>query len=91
MAGEAGLVPIEIRLRANVLTTIEAVFEEGPASFLSPLRYCRVDGVAKGYRHGHRGRQRTGRYSTETMQVPRARIENQDGEMMEWRSKVLPR
>ena len=91
LAGEAGFDPIEERLRANVRATIEAVFEEELASFLGRLRYDRGDGAAKGYRHGHRERQLTGTFGTETVRVPRARIEDDAGKVTEWRSKALPR
>ncbi|MBL4542500.1 MAG: transposase, partial [Rhodobacteraceae bacterium] len=67
---EAGFDPIEERLRMNVRATIEAVFEEELASFLGRLRYDRGDGAAKGYRHGHRERQLTGTFGTETVRVP---------------------
>ena len=91
LAGEAAFDPIEERLRANVRATIEAVFEEELDSFLSRLRYSRGDGAAKGYRHGHRERQLTGTFGTETVRVPRARIEDDAGKVTEWRSKALPR
>jgi hypothetical protein len=39
------------------------------------------DGPAKGYRHGHRERQLTGTFGTETVRVPRARIEDEDGKV----------
>jgi putative transposase len=88
---EAGFDPIEERLRMNVRATIEAVFEEELASFLGRLRYGRGDGAAKGYRHGHRERQLTGTFGTETVRVPRARIEDETGKVTEWRSNALPR
>jgi transposase-like protein len=91
LAGEAGFDPIEERLRMNVRATIEAVFEEELAGFLGRLRYDRGDGPAKGYRHGHRERQLTGTFGTETVRVPRARIEGDAGKVTEWRSKALPR
>ncbi|MBL4557761.1 MAG: transposase [Rhodobacteraceae bacterium] len=91
LAGEAGFDPIEDRLRANVRATIEAVFEEELALFLGRLRYGRGDGLAKGYRHGHRERQLAGTFGTETVRVPRARIEDDTGKVTEWRSKALPR
>ena len=91
LAGEAGFDPIEDRLRANVRATIEAVFEEELASFLGRLRYDRGDGAAKGYRHGHRERKLTGTFGTETVRVPRARVEDDAGKVTEWRSKALPR
>jgi hypothetical protein len=88
---EAGFDPIEERLRMNVRATIEAVFEEELALFLGRLRYGRGDGAAKGYRHGHRERQLTGTFGTETVRVPRARIEDETGKVTEWRSNALPR
>ena len=91
LAHEAGFEPIEERLRMNVRATIEAVFEEELAAFLGRLRYDRGGGPAKGYRHGHRERQLTGTFGTETVRVPRARIEDDTGKVTEWRSKALPR
>jgi putative transposase len=91
LAGEAGFDPIEERLRTNVRATIEAVFEEELAGFLGRLRYSRGDSAAKGYRHGHRERQLTGTFGTETVRVPRARIEDDTGKVTEWRSRALPR
>lgn len=83
--------PIEDRLRANVRATIEAMFEEDLAEFLGRLRYGRGEARAKGYRHAHRDRQLTGTFGTETVRIPRARIEDEAGKASEWRSKALPR
>ena len=91
MTNTAGFDLIEERLRANVRATIEAVFEEELAGFLGRLRYGRGDGPVKGYRHGHRERQLTGTFGTETVRVPRARVEDEAGQVSEWRSKALPR
>ena len=91
LACEEGFDPIEDRLRANIRGTIEAVFTEELDSFLGRLRYGREAGAAKGYRHGQRDRQITGTFGTETISVPRARVENEDGKVREWRSKALPR
>jgi len=88
---DAGYDPIEDRLRASVRATIETMFEEELAEFLGRIRYVRGDSPAKGYRHGHRERQLTGTFGTETVRVPRARIEDPDGKVTEWRSKALPR
>ncbi len=90
LAHEAGFDPIEERLRLNVRATIEAVFEEELADFLGRLRYSRGTGATKGYRHGHRERQLTGAFWTETVRVPRARIEDETGRLTEWRSKARP-
>ena len=53
LACDDGFDPIEDRLRANIRSTIEAVFNEELDSFLGRLRYGREAGAAKGYRHGH--------------------------------------
>ncbi len=91
---EASYDPIEDRLRSNVRATIEAMFEEELAAFLGRFRYGRDGdggGDAKGYRHGHRERQLTGTFGSETVRVPRARVADGQGQMTEWRSKALPR
>ena len=88
---ETGFDPIEDRLRVNVRATIEAVFEEELAEFPGRLRYGRGEVKAKGYRHGHRDRHLTGTFGRETVRVPRARIEDAEGKVSEWRSKALPR
>jgi len=91
LACDEGFDPIEDRLRANIRSTIEAVFNEELDGFLGRLRYGRGPGAVKGYRHGHRDRRITGTFGTETISVPRARVENEDGKVREWRSKALPR
>lgn len=91
LACEEGFDPIEDRLRANIRGTIEAVFNEELNGFLGRLRYGRKARAVKGYRHGHRERQITGTFGTETISVPRARIEDEAGKVSEWRSKALPR
>ena len=91
LACEEGFDTIEDRLRQNIRTTIEAVFFEELDSFLGRLRYSRGGGAVKGYRHGTRERQITGTFGTETISVPRARIEDEDGKVSEWRSKAVPR
>jgi putative transposase len=82
---------IEERLRMNVRATIEAVFEEKLAAFIGRPTYHRGDGPPKGYRHGHRARQLTGTFGTESVRVRRARIEDETGKVTERRSKALPR
>lgn len=91
LACEEGFDPIEDRLRANIRGTIEAVFNEELNGFLGRLRYGREAGAVKGYRHGHRDRRITGTFGTETISVPRARVEDEAGKISEWRSKALPR
>lgn len=91
LACEEGFDPIEDRLRTNIRGTIEAVFDEELNGFLGRLRYGRTAGAVKGYRHGNRDRQIIGTFGTETISVPRARIEDEAGRVSEWRSKALPR
>ncbi len=91
LSNEAGYDPIEDRLRANVRATIEAMLEEELAEFLGRMRYGRGSSQAKDYRHGHRDRQLTGTFGTETVRVPRARVEDEEDKVSEWRSKALPR
>jgi putative transposase len=91
LACEEGFDPIEDRLRANIRGTIEAVFHEELNGFLGRLHYGRTAGAVKGYRHGNRDRQIIGTFGTETISVPRARIEDEAGKVSEWRSQALPR
>jgi putative transposase len=91
LVNDGGYDLIEDRLRASVRATIETMFEEELATFLGRLRYGRSGGQVKGYRHGHRERQLIGTFGTETVRVPRARIEDAEGKVTEWRSKALPR
>ena len=57
LAHEDGYDLIEDRFRANICATIEAVFEEEPASILGRCRYGRSCANQKGYRNGHRARE----------------------------------
>jgi len=91
LCSDAGYDPIEDRLRQNIRATIEALFEEELAAVIGRCRYDRGGGLKKGYRHGHRDRQLVGTFGTETVSVPRARIENEEGKITEWRSRALPR
>jgi putative transposase len=91
LANEVGYDPIEDRLRQNIRATIEALFEEELAAFISRCRYGRGGTTKKGYRNGHRERRLVGPLGTETLSVPRARIENEVGKITEWHSKALPR
>ena len=91
LASEVGCDPIEDRLRQNIRATIAAVFEEELAEVIGRCRYGRGAGARKGYRHGHRDRQLIGTFGTETVSVPRGRVEDDAGKITEWRSKALPR
>ena len=90
LLGEAGSDPIEDRLRETIRATVETMFEEELAAFLGRIHYGRA-GARKGYRNGRRERQLVGTFGAQTVSVPRARIEGEDGKTTEWRSKALPR
>ncbi len=85
-----GYDPIEDRLRANIRSMIEAVFEEELEGLLGRCRYGQLGAGQKGYRNGHREREIIGTFGSEKISVPRARIEQEDGWVTEWRSKALP-
>lgn len=91
LANEAGYDPIEDRLRQNIRVTIEALFEEELDAFIGRCRYGRGGAKRMGYRNGHRERQVVGTFGTETVSVPRARVEDEAGKITEWRSKALVR
>ena len=55
LANDAGYDPLEDRLRENIRSTIEAVFEEELAQFLGRCRSGREDALRQGYRNGHPG------------------------------------
>ncbi|MYG63552.1 MAG: IS256 family transposase [Synechococcus sp. SB0675_bin_7] len=89
LACEEGCDPIEDRLRASLRTTIEAVFDEELDAFLGRLKYSRLQGEVKGYRHGRRERQLTTTLGTERVRVPRARLQDASGRGSEWGSQAL--
>ena len=91
LLGKTGSDPIEDRLRETVRATIEALFDEELAAYLGRIRYGRGSDARKGYRHGRRERQLVGTFGAETVSVPRARIQGEDGRTTEWRSKALRR
>lgn len=91
LCGDVGYDPIGERLRQNIRATIETLSEEELAAFIGRCRYDRGAGPTKGYRHGHRDRQLIGTFGTQTVSVPRARLEDQEGKVTEWRSQALPR
>ena len=88
---DAGGDPIEDRLRATVRATIEALFDEELDAYLGRIRHGRGGGARKGSRHRRRAREVVGTFGTETVSVPRARIEGEDGKTTEWRSQALRR
>lgn len=71
-----------IRLRI-VCAMIEALFEEKLEAFIGRQRYSREGATRLGYRYGLRDRQPTSTIGTETVRVPRTRIEDEAGKITE--------
>jgi transposase-like protein len=92
--GEADVVrlrqDIQARLRVRVLQAVELVLEEEIAEALGTARYERA-ASRRGYRNGREERRITTALGTQTLRVPRARVEEPDGTSQEFRSAVLPR
>jgi putative transposase len=55
-----------------------------------PGRSERVGAVRAGYRHGKRPRTLTTSLGATTITMPRARVENTDGQRGEWQSRIMP-
>ena len=92
LANDAGYDPLEDRLRENIRSTIEAVFEEELAQFLGRCRYGREDALRQGYRERAPGAATDGDIrDREGERRARARIVEEDGRASEWRSRALPR
>jgi transposase-like protein len=92
--GEADVVrlrqDIQARLRVRVLQAVELVLEEEIAEALGTARYERA-ASRRGYRNGREERRITTALGTQTLHVPRARVEEPDGTSQEFRSALLPR
>jgi putative transposase len=81
---------IETQMRRRILEAIELVLEEELTQALGTDRYERGD-ARRGYRNGHQKRRITTAVGAQTLDVPRARIVDQDGSSREFRSEALPR
>lgn len=91
--------PIEAQVRERVRGFIQAMVEGELEATLQRPRYGRrpasPDGqtegpaVVTGHRHGHRRRSLTGTFGRVEIDVPRARLQAQDGKTTEWKSTAL--
>ncbi len=81
---------IETQMRRRILEAIELVLEEELTEALGTSRYERGD-ARRGYRNGHQTRRITTAVGAQTLEVPRARIDDPNGSSREFRSEVLPR
>ena len=83
--------PLEDRVRGRIRAFLEEVIEEELAEVLGRERYTRLSQDQQGYRNGHRERQITGTFGSQTISVPRARLGDAEGGTREWQSKALRR
>jgi transposase-like protein len=94
ITGEAEVIrlrqSIEAQMRRRILEAIEVVLEEELTEALGTGRYERGD-ARRGYRNGHQRRRITTVVGAQTLEVPRGRIVEADGESREFRSRALPR
>src|SRR5437879_965199 len=86
-----GLDTIEQGMRERVRATIEAIVEEELEAALGAGRGARVGETRRGYRHGVRARTLTTSLGPTTLTMPRARLLQGEGQMVEWQSRTLPR
>ncbi len=77
-------------LRRRVLEAVQTVLEEELSEALGSGRYERSED-RRGYRNGHETRKITTELGPQTLQVPRGRIEGDDGNTREFQSEVVPR
>jgi transposase-like protein len=83
--------PLEDGVRQRVRCFIAAILEEELEAALGRGRYERGCDGARGHRNGHRERQVIGTFGAETVNVPRARLVDDAGQVSEWRSEALCR
>jgi transposase-like protein len=78
-------------MRERIRATIETIVEEELEGALGAARSQRVGSVRVGYRHGKRARTLTTSLGATTITMPRARIEDAQGQSREWHSRMIPR
>jgi putative transposase len=82
--------PLETALREGVQSYLRELLELEVTAALGRLRYGR-QGQAKGYRNGHRSRELIGTQGRMRIQVPRARVVDDAGNLREFNSALLPK
>ena len=82
---------IEQVMRLRVRELLETIVKEELEAALGAGRSERVGQQRIGYRNGVRPRQLTTSLGKTTIEMPRARIDQEDGSSREWRSEVIPR
>jgi putative transposase len=90
-SGWQGKGALEDLLRERIRATIEVIIEEELEAALGAGRSERVGAMRSGYRHGKRARRLTTSLGATTITMPRARIEDAQGQRREWHSRMIPR
>jgi putative transposase len=90
-SGWQGKGALEELMRERIRATIETIVEEELEGALGAARSQRVGSVRVGYRHGKRARTLTTSLGATTITMPRARIEDAQGQSREWHSRMIPR
>jgi putative transposase len=90
-SGWQGKGALEDLMRERIRATIETIVEEELEGALGAARSQRVGSVRVGYRHGKRARTLTTSLGATTIAMPRARIEDAQGQSREWHSRMIPR
>src|SRR5579859_7844282 len=89
--GGAEKATLEGLMRERIRATIETIVEEELVAALGAARSQRVGPVRTGYRHGKRARTLTTSLGATTIAMPRARIDDAQGQSREWHSRMIPR
>jgi len=82
---------LEELMRERIRAIIEALVDEELEAALGAARSQRVGPVRTGYRHGKRARTLTTSLGATTIAMPRARIDDAQGQSREWHSRMIPR
>ena len=90
-SGWQGKGALEDLLRERIRATIETIIEEELEAALGAAKSQRVGSERAGYRHGKRARRLTTSLGATTITMPRARIEDAQGQRREWHSRMIPR
>ena len=90
-SGWQGKGALEELMRERIRATIETLIDEELEAALGAARSERVGAVRTGYRHGKRARTLTTSLGATTITMPRARIEDAQGQRREWHSRMIPR
>ena len=90
-SGWQGKGALEDLLRERIRATIETIIEEELEAALGAAKSQRVGSERAGYRQGKRARRLTTSLGATTITMPRARIEDAQGQRREWHSRMIPR